>query len=150
MRRQSGFSYVIVMFLVAMLSIATVRALENTLTMERRDKEAEVLWRGMAYRDAIRIYYESSPGTGKSYPQELKDLLLDARLVRPGRPLRKLYLDPLSGKAWGVLRNEDGHVIGVFPQSRDKPLKRSGFPEALSALTNAQHYSDWKFTYQPR
>lgn len=150
MHRQAGFSYVIVMFLVAVLSIAAVRALENTLTLERRDKEAELLWRGMAYREAIRTYYENSPGTGKSFPKELKDLLQDNRLVRPTRPLRRLYPDPLSGGEWGVLRNEDGNVIGVYPKSSDRPLKRAGFPQVLIAFTNAAHYSDWKFTYQPR
>jgi len=39
MRQQGGFSYVIVMFLVAALSLASVRALENTLVSEQRDKE---------------------------------------------------------------------------------------------------------------
>lgn len=150
MPRQQGFSYVIVMFLVAMLSIAGVRALQNTLTVERRDKEAEVLWRGLAYRNAIRIYYENSPGTGKHYPQELEDLLQDKRLVRPTRPLRKLYTDPFTGREWGVLRNEDGRVIGVYPQSARQPVKRGGFPPELGDFANAKHYSDWKFTYQPK
>lgn len=150
MRREQGFSYVIVMFLVAVLSITAVRALENTLTRERRDKEAETLWRGLAYREAIRIYYESSPGTGKSYPQELKDLLYDSRLVRPTRPLRRLYTDPLSNGAWTVIRNEEGRVIGVHPNSNAVPLKQAGFPDALAAFTGAKHYSDWKFVYQPR
>lgn len=148
--RQQGFSYVIVMFLVAILSISAVRALENSLTMEQRDKEAEVLWRGIAYREAIRIYYESSPGTAKGYPQELKDLLYDGRLVRPTRPLRKLYTDPLSGGGWGVIRNEEGRVIGVYPNSNAVPLKRAGFPDVLAGFTAAKHYSDWKFIYQPR
>ena len=150
MRQEQGFSYVIVMFLVAVLSITAVRALENTLTRERRDKEAETLWRGLAYREAIRIYYESSPGTGKSYPQELKDLLYDSRLVRPTRPLRRLYTDPLSGGAWTVIRNEEGRIIGVRPNSNTVPLKQAGFPDTLDAFTGAKHYSDWKFVYQPR
>lgn len=150
MRSQRGFSYVVVMFLVAMLSLAAVRAQQNTLTMERRDKEAEVLWKGIAYREAIRRYYESSPGTGKSYPQELSDLLLDNRLVRPTRPLRKLYADPFTGGAWGIVRNEDGHVIGVYPQSAREPVRRAGFPPELAALATAKRYSDWKFIYQPK
>jgi type II secretory pathway pseudopilin PulG len=149
-RRQKGFSYVIVMFLVAILSVAAVRALENTLTLERRDKEREALWRGKAYRDAIRLYYESSPGTGKSYPQELKDLLYDQRLVRPTRPLRRLYTDPLSGGEWGVIRNDDGRIIGVHPNSNAVPLKQEGFPDELGGFTAAKRYTDWKFVYQPR
>lgn len=150
MKRQQGFSYVVVMFLVAILSIAGVRSLQNTLTHEIHDQEAELLWRGLAYREAIRAYYQGSPGTGKHYPKELKDLLHDKRLVRPTRPLRKLYASPLPGGDWGVVRNDDGLVIGVYPQSERRPLKRGGFPPELAAFANAKHYSDWKFTYQPK
>jgi len=150
MRRENGFSYVIVMFLVAALSIAAVRALENALSIERRDKEREALWRGLAYREAIRLFYEGSPGTAKRYPQELDELLYDARPVRPVRPLRKLYKDPLSGDDWGVVRNADGAIIGVHPASNGVPFKRAGFPEALKEFAAAKRYSDWKFVYQPK
>lgn len=149
MRRQDGFSYWIVLFLVATLSIVSVRAIENTLTKERREKETELLWRGMAYREAIRMYYESSPGTAKSYPAELQDLLLDTRLVRQTRPLRRLYSDPLSGGDWEVIRNDDGRVTGVFSRSKQAPIKRAGFPEGLEAFAGANAYSDWKFDYHP-
>ncbi|MGG7607183.1 type II secretion system protein [Massilia sp. BKSP1R2A-1] len=149
MRPQRGFSYVIVMFLVAMLSIASIRALQNTLTAERRDKEAEVLWRGIAYREAIRLYYDNSQGTHKRYPEQLEDLLHDTRLTRPTRPLRKLYADPFTGGKWGVVRNDAGAVIGVYPQSARQPIKQTGFPPELAAFANAKQYSDWKFVYQP-
>ena len=149
MRRESGFSYVIMLFLVAALSVIAVRALENTLTKERREKEAELLWRGMAYREAIRIYYEHSPGTDKSYPEELRDLLFDGRLVRPSRPLRKLYPEPLLGGEWGVMRNREGHVIGVYPRSNEAPIKRAGFPKELEDFATARSYADWKFMYEP-
>jgi type II secretory pathway pseudopilin PulG len=149
MRREEGFSYVIAMFLVAVVSISAVRAIENSLTIERRDKEAEALWRGQAYRNAIRMYYENSPGTSKSYPQELTDLLYDARLVRPARPLRKLYTDPLSGGTWNVVRNEAGRIIGVYSNLNVVPFKRAGFPDELASFATAEHYSDWKFIYQP-
>ena len=56
MRRQCGFSYVVVMFLVAVLSIFSVRALEFTSTAERREKEVDLLWAGMAFRNAIAVY----------------------------------------------------------------------------------------------
>ncbi len=52
--RQHGFSYLIAMFLVASLSLIAVRGLQNALTEERREKEAEVLFVGQAYRTAIR------------------------------------------------------------------------------------------------
>jgi len=150
MRREGGFSYVIVMFLVGILSLAALRAIENTITNERRELEAELLWRGAAYREAIRRFHAGSPGETKKYPEELKDLLSDQRLTRPARPLRKLYRDPMSATGqWGVLRNERGEVIGVHSLSSVRPIKRNGFPKELADFTNAQHYSDWRFVYLP-
>lgn len=149
--RQHGFSYVVMMFLVAIAAIVSVRALENSLITERRDKETELLLRGTAYRNAIRDYYVNSPGTGRVFPKQLKDLLYDKRHVRPTRPLRKLFRDPMSDDGqWDLVRNEDGDLIGVRSRSVVKPLKRAGFEPEFGSFTNAQHYSDWKFIYQPQ
>lgn len=148
--RERGFSYVVVMFLVAILSIVSVRALETTLTAERRDKEAELLWRGLAYRDAIRDYYVNAPGTAQTYPQQLSDLLYDGRFTVPRRPLRRLYRDPMTEDGqWELVHNEAGRVIGVRSRSTLKPLKQDGFSADLASFAGAAHYSDWQFVYQP-
>ncbi|HTD05250.1 type II secretion system protein [Undibacterium sp.] len=150
MRKEGGFSYLIAMFLVAVLAIISVRALENSLTAERRDKEAQLLMVGKAYRDAIRDYYEGTPGTAKAYPAELELLLLDTRPTRLVRRLRKLYRDPVTGSAeWGIVRSESGGVMGVFSLSTQKPYKSDGFPIELMSFTNAKRYQDWRFVYQP-
>lgn len=148
--RQNGFSYVVVMFLVAIAAVVSVRGLESTLMVERHDKESELLWRGTAYRNAIREYYINGPGTGRAYPRELKDLLYDRRLVRPTRPMRKLYRDPMTADGeFEPVRNQSGDIIGVRSRSLVKPLKQAGFAPEYASFTNAQHYSDWKFTYEP-
>lgn len=148
--RQDGFSYVVVMFLVATLSIISVRAIENTLTRERREQEAELLMRGAAYRNAIRQYYLGAPGSVQSYPKDLKALLHDDRLARPTRPLRRLYRDPMSRSGeWGLVYSESGDLIGVQSLSKARPVKRAGFPKEFSNFANAQRYSDWKFVYLP-
>lgn len=148
--RQGGFSYVVVMFLVAILSIVSVRALESTLVAERRDKETELLWRGQAYLNAIREYYLKPPGDANSYPAQLKDLLADTRFANQPHRLRKLYRDPMTNdEQWGLVHDENGHLIGVYSLSQLKPLKQAGFPLSLKGFTNAQHYSDWKFVYKP-
>lgn len=149
MREQGGFSYVVVMFLVAVTAVVAVRALESTLQTERRNKEVELLWRGMAYRQAIQQYYQNSPGAARAYPAELANLLHDTRLVRPTRPLRKRYRDPMTESDWALMRDENGAVIGVYSTSQVKPIKQAGFPQELQHFTNAQHYSDWKFFYKP-
>jgi type II secretory pathway pseudopilin PulG len=150
MRREQGFSYVIVMFLVAVLSIVSVRGLENSLTAERREKEADLLRVGQAYRNAIMDYYQSSPGTEKALPAKPEDLLLDQRATRTRRPLRKLYRDPITGaKEWGYVYKDD-RLIGVYSLSTAKPLKREGFPLELMNFKDAATYQNWRFVYDPQ
>jgi hypothetical protein len=150
MRHQRGFTYPIAMFLVALLALASARALENSLTVERRDKEADLLLVGQGYRDAIRSYYDHSPGTAKVYPPELVALLQDARTNRLRRHLRKLYRDPITASAeWGVVRTPEGAIKGVYSLSNLRPFKNSGFPAELSGFAGAGHYRDWLFVYEP-
>jgi type II secretory pathway pseudopilin PulG len=150
MRRQGGFSYVIVMFVVAILSILSVRALENSLTRARRDKEAELLWVGQAYRDAIRRYYEGTPGSGKTYPPDLVSLLDDSRTTSRTRYLRKLYRDPVTDSGdWGLVLTDDGKVMGVYSLSQQQPLKTGGFDSDFVNFAGAKSYREWQFVYQP-
>jgi hypothetical protein len=146
-RRQQGFSYVVVMFLVAFLAIASVRALENAKVAEKRDKEAQLLWTGMEYRKAIAKYHAHAMGA--KYAKELKELEYLA-LVNPIRPLRKQYRDPITGsKDWGLVRNEKDEIVGVYSKSQQAPLKRDGFPPELANFAGAKSYSDWKFIFKP-
>ncbi len=151
MRRQGGFSYAIAIFLVAVVALVSVRALENTMTAERRDKERELMAVGQAYRNAIKTYYDNSPGTSKTYPPDLEALLLDARATRLRRPLRKLYRDPITGrKEWGIVRTEDGvGITGVYSLSPLKPFKRDGFAVEQKSFVNAREYRQWQFVYEP-
>lgn len=150
MRREGGFSYLVVMFLVAVSAIVSVRALENTLTAERRDKEAELLRVGLAYREAIRSYYDDSPGTAKVYPAELKSLLMDPRTTSLRRHLRKLYRDPITGSTdWGIVHSASGTVMGVYSLSTLEPFKKDGFAPELGGFANAKQYKKWLFVYRP-
>jgi len=150
MQRQRGFSYPIAMFLVALLSLVSVRALENTMTTERRDKEAELLVIGQAYQGAIRTYYDNSPGTAKVYPPDLSALLQDARTTRVRRHLRKLYRDPITGSTeWGIVWTEQGTVKGVYSLSNLRPFKSDGFAEELTGFAGAARYNQWAFVHEP-
>jgi len=152
MRRQEGYSYAIVMFLLAVLAVISARALENDLTRERRDKEAELLRIGQIYQHAIEVYYNNSPGTVKQYPNSLDDLLSDTRPVKTQRPLRRLYQDPVTGGAMDLIRQGDGDsgpIIGVRSSSTLAPLKTDGFAPELASFTHASSYRQWQFIYQP-
>jgi len=152
MPRQAGFSYVVVMFLVAVMSLISVRALRNTLTDERRSKEAELLATGIAYRNAIKAYYENAPGTGKIYPESLDALLEDRRGTKIRKHLRKRFRDPITGsREWGLVYLDEEHkqLIGVYSLSEQRPIKRDGFPDELQTFVNAPSYRDWKFVFAP-
>jgi type II secretory pathway pseudopilin PulG len=155
MQNERGFTYLIVIFLVAVMSIITVRALENILTAERREKESALLEVGQIYLSAIRSYYENSPGSIKQYPVKSSTgdpfaaLLLDARTTRPQRHLRRHFRDPVTAsKEWGIVYSGD-FIVGVYSLSANQPLKLEGFPIELAAFSHAKTYSAWRFIYIP-
>lgn len=149
--RQGGFSYLVALFALALLSLLTTRALETSRTSIQREREAELLFAGHAYMDAIRLYYDSAPGTVRRYPPDLQSLLLDDRGVRVRRHLRRLYRDPMTqGADWGVIESDDGGIKGVYSRSQGVPIKKSGFPDDLRNFKDANHYADWKFVHETK
>ncbi|MBB3121520.1 type II secretion system protein [Pseudoduganella violacea] len=149
MRRQQGFSYLIVMFLVATLTLASVRALQITLVNEQREREAELLLTGMAYRNAIRSYYFNLSGTAKELPKDMDVLLADGRGQRKVPHLRKRFRDPMTTGAWEEIKDDDGFLVGVVSRSGKAPIKKDGFPPELAHFVQAQTYRDWKFIFKP-
>ncbi len=148
-RRQRGFTYLTALFFVALLATGLALAGEVWETSARREKEAELLFVGNQYRNAIRLYYESTPGGVKRYPRTLEELLSDSRSPAVRRHIRKLYPDPLGGKEWGVVKAPDGGVGGVYSQSSAKPLKTGNFKLRDAGFESAKTYSDWKVVYSP-
>ena len=149
-RRQSGFTYLALLLIVA-VSGALLAAAGGFASHERqREKEADLIFAGDQSRDAIRSYYERSPGGAKRYPQKLEDLLQDSRLPTTLRHLRRLYLDPVTGKPdWGVVEAPQGGIMGVYSLSEEVPIKTGGFSKADETFDGAGKYTDWKFTYSP-
>jgi hypothetical protein len=115
----------------------------------KREREEELLYRGLAYRAAIRSYYEAGTPV-KSFPRELQDLLKDSRSVHK-RHIRALYPDPMAhGKGeWKVVRGADGGISGVASTSKDTPLKTANFPSGLEKFDAAKTYEEWVFEYAP-
>jgi type II secretory pathway pseudopilin PulG len=146
-KRQEGFTYLAVLFAVAILAGGLGLAGEMWDTSARRDKEAELLFVGHQYRVAIQRYYLSGPQ--RQYPPALEDLLKDPR--RPGteRYLRRLYPDPVTGEPLVAIKGPQGGVVGVRSASEDKPLKIAGFKPRDAALEGSTKYSDWQFVFTP-
>jgi type II secretory pathway pseudopilin PulG len=142
---QRGFTYLTVLFMVAILSGGLALVGEVWHTSAAREKEAELLFVGHQYRKAIERYYLTGPQ--RQYPRELTELLKDPR--RPGteRYLRKLYPDPVTGQPFALVKAPDGGILGVHSTSEDKPFKTGGFKVRDAAFEGAGKYSDWKFVH---
>jgi type II secretory pathway pseudopilin PulG len=147
-RGQKGFTYLTVLFILAILGGGLALVGEMWENTTRREKEAELLFIGHQYRKAIERYFLSGPQ--RQYPRTLEELLKDPR--RPGaeRYLRKLYPDPITGGTqWGLVKAPDGGILGVHSLSTDRPLKTAGFKLRDAGFERAQTYADWKFTHSP-
>ena len=147
--RQAGFTYLTVMFIVAILLGGLAIVGETWETSARREKEIELLFIGNQYRRAIGLYYLSTPGGVKAYPRQIEDLLKDPRQPGTVRHLRKLFPDPITGTPFVVIKGADGGVQGVYSPSDDAPLKVANFRVRDAVFEGAQKYSDWKFISSP-
>ena len=146
--KQSGFTYLGVLFAVAIMASGLALMGEMWATSLQREKEAELLHIGNAYRRAIMLYYEGSPGGARRYPRELANLVKDERFPGTRRYLRRVYVDPMTGTTeWGLMKGPDGGIMGVFSLSKGEPLKRTNFALTDAGLPAGGTYADWKFAY---
>jgi type II secretory pathway pseudopilin PulG len=94
-RSERGYVLLTLLLMVAVLTIAAM-AIVPTIKFEiRRDREEEMIHRGVQYSRAIRAYYKKF---GR-YPTRLEDLESTNNL----RFLRKRYKDPVTGKDFKLL-----------------------------------------------
>ncbi len=148
--RQRGFTYLVLLFMVAIMGAVLAATAMVWHTLAQRDKEQELLYAGDAFRRAIGLYYERTPGAAKQYPKKLDDLLEDKRQVSLARYLRKIYVDPLTaGKEWGLVPGPGGTLMGVYSLSRETPIKTGNFDKADQDFAGKGSYRDWRFVYVP-
>jgi type II secretory pathway pseudopilin PulG len=116
--------------------------------LQRNNAEVELLFIGGEFRNAIKSYYEASPGVPQ-YPPSLADLVSDPRFpAGTRRHLRQIYPDPLTGRPdWGTIAAPGGGIMGVYSLSPAKAVKRFGFPPEFKNLEGKDKISDWIFAY---
>lgn len=145
--RNAGFTYIGLLFAIAILGITLATVGVVWSTQIRRDREAELLYIGDQYRAAIGRYLSS----GGQYPLELADLATDKRYPVARRYLRRVYADPMTNKTdWVLITAPQGGIMGVASRSQGKPIKVAGFPEADRLFEKTECYCDWKFVYFQR
>src|SRR5258706_6056785 len=145
-----GFTYIGLLVAIVVIGIGLAAVGPVSRTLQLRDKERELLFVGDQYRRAIGMYYDKTPGPLKQYPKKLEGLLRDNRYPNVQRYLRRIYLDPLTGKTqWGLVELPGIGITGVYSLSELPPIKTANFPAQYRRFQSAKKYSDWKFVYVP-
>jgi hypothetical protein len=87
---EKGYAILFVLFLVALVLIGSSTIVLDSLTEGRREREAQMIWRGKQYERAIRMYYRQF---GR-FPASVDDLVK----VQDGqfRFLREAYKNPMN------------------------------------------------------
>ena len=145
-----GFTFLAVMFSIVLIGTLIGVAARQLATVAKREKEAELLFRGQAIRRGIELYYRTSRAGFSQYPRALEDLIKDPGSPGVRRYLRKLYADPITGGEWVLIRDGSGRVKGVRSASEETPLKLAHFPEELKSFEQKNKYSEWVFEYNPQ
>jgi len=137
----------LLMFLTGVIAMPGLEVWANTRQCER---EAELLFVGDQYRQAIhRYYFAVGNGQTPELPAKLEDLLNDNRFPVPAHQLRRLCADSITGSTdWGPAMRGD-RIVGVHSLSEAVPLKPAGFDTLHATFEARTAYKDWVFLFIP-
>lgn len=155
-RAQDGFTYVVILVLLAVVALASALTFEIAHTSARRAAETELLAIGKEFERAFASYYRQGVAGGPRFPASLEDLTRDPRVPGIRRHLRRVYVDPLTGGAWGTVPAPGGGIMAVYSTSEEQPFHENIGPLAALPLASIASgkgktdcYCDWRFGYDP-
>ena len=148
-RGQAGFTYLGLIIFVAIIGLVGAATLKIGSLLQRAAAEEELLDIGAAFSAALDSYAAATPRGASPYPPSLAELLKDPRSPAVRRHLRKVYVDPLTGKAeWGIVYLGGGEtgVVAIHSLSTARPLKVANFDSRFKGLDNKATISEWRFS----
>jgi type II secretory pathway pseudopilin PulG len=147
---QEGLTYLALLFIVAVTSVILAATGALWSVQMQREREIELLFVGNQFRQAIREYYEKSPGLIKHYPVSFDELIRDSRYLGVKRYLRQIYADPVTRRSeWMLLIAPEGGIMGVCSLSDRAPIKQANFSLKDAMFKGKDMYSKWCFVYHP-
>ncbi len=144
---EGGFTFLAVLVMLFVVAVLLLEAAEPASVVMERQREAELIFRGEAYVEAIRLYQAEHGGT---YPTKLKQLIEQG--PQRHRYIRRLYRNPFDpdGK-WGLLapgvtvlkpkvpkQQGAGSSSDIFPndssdeQQQQQPQQGQAFPGQIN------------------
>jgi hypothetical protein len=129
LRSQRGYALLALMFLVFLVFLATAVALPRVLTQGRREREADMIWRGEQYTRGIRRFYTK---TGR-FPTSMEELMKGQLGLHF---MRKQYKDPMNTEdgSWRLIYlTPNGQLVGsvrysTLAQMQISQVSRGRFP----------------------
>ncbi len=150
-RRECGFTYIGLLMLLAVIGIAATASVQLGSVVQRRHAEQELLFLGSQFRAALSSYANGSAPNQPRFPRTFEQLLRDPRVPGVRRHLRRVPIDPLTGKdEWGIVRSADGYIVGIFSLSEASPIKRGNFNAEFAEFAAATSYRNWVFKAAPQ
>lgn len=150
---QRGFTMLAVLAAMFLSALAANRVMLSVSQQDTREREAHLMHVGLLFRQAIKDYYEMSPGSEKQWPKSLEDLTYDTRFVDVRRHLREVYPDPISrSEDWGLITTDIGGrsgIRGIFSKSTNVPLNTAAASFLDFETPTITQYSDRRFEYVP-
>lgn len=151
----AGFTYIAALMIIMVMGIMLGVAGQTWKTRMHRERETELLFRGLEYQRAIRRWHQYDLVEGKPFKtterarrplNELENLLKDPESANPKPYLRRLYADPFTGKDFEVIRGTTIQgIIGVRVTGEDEPFKQGNFDKELILLEQKKKYTEWVF-----
>ncbi len=166
-RQPRGYTLVALVVIVAVMSILVAAALPYWSQVMKRDREAELVFRGLQYAEAIRVFQLRF----NRLPNSLDELIE----VNP-RSIRRLWKDPMTDSGeWDLVQGQlsssggvrgrqvaGGTAPGGRQESEDarqgSNRRRAPAPivgvrsrsdeESMRAFMGASGYSKWQFTIE--
>lgn len=111
-RREGGYTLVILAVTTAVVGILLTATLPTWSTAVKREKEAELHFRGMQYAEAIRVFQNRFG----SLPTKLDQLI-----ERKPRSIRQLWKDPMTDDGEWVLIHATPGQRGRQPPGQRRP-----------------------------
>jgi type II secretory pathway pseudopilin PulG len=138
-RSGRGYSYLAVLFLVALTAASLATLGQAWSTAAQREKERELEFRGREIVRAIAAYRRAAPPG--QLPRSLEELVEDRRGPVPRHHLRRLYIDPFTGKPdWVLVPDpaQPGRFVAVHSRA-PQPLLRVMAPDG-SVIATAESW----------
>ena len=127
----SGYAMAGLLVAIGIMSVLMSVAMPAWRTLAKREKEAELLFRGQQYMRAIDLYQRQFPG---AYPADL-EVLVEQRF------LRRAYLDPMTGDPFRILTPGSAAAAAgegdAEGDEEDRRLRNEGSRRAAGNLFSA-------------